>query len=215
MYDDFTSGEGFIRDSAGEWILPNCIGASIVVLVPIIAVFISFARDRLQEQSQEQLEDCSSVQGRFGGVAALIIAVVSTVLIAVLFRWAVQGRAEKMLLWLSLPPAIVALFVSNYLVDIDKGSTVRASWFARWAGMLSTADIGGFIALSLIYSTAQQEAAESVSHSQEQLSGVSYLILSVVFLLIIGGLGWCFYRALSKTNQDIGVQYPDEVGDEG
>ncbi|GAG56854.1 unnamed protein product, partial [marine sediment metagenome] len=46
--------------------------------------------------------------------------------------------------------------------------------------------------------------------SQEQLSGISYLILSVVFLLIIGGLGWCFYRALSASNEDAGVQHPDE-----
>jgi len=66
----------------------------------------------------------------------------------------------------------------------------------------------------LIYLTEQKEVAEPVAHHQVQLSGASYLILSVIFLLIIGGLGWCFYRALSTTNEDTKTQHPDEVGDE-
>ena len=79
--------------------------------------------------------------------------------------------------------------------------------------MLGTVDISAFIALYLIYSTGQPEVAESVSQSQDQLSGVSYLILSVVFLLIIGGLGWCFYRALVAASGDTDIQHPDEIGD--
>jgi hypothetical protein len=74
--------------------------------------------------------------------------------------------------------------------------------------------IGGIIALNLIYSTAREAAAKEVPPSQDQLSAVSYLILSVVFLLIIGGLGWCFYRAVSAANVDNGIQHPNEVGDE-
>ena len=73
-------------------------------------------------------------------------------------------------------------------------------------------DIGGFVALSLIYSTRSKEITEVIHPSQEQLSSVSYLILSIVFLLIIGGLGWCFYRALA-AGKDTGIQYPDDIGD--
>jgi len=46
------------------------------------------------------------------------------------------------------------------------------------------------------------------------LSGISYVILAVVFLIIIGGLGWCFYKALVATSRDTRIQHPDEVGDE-
>ena len=54
-----------------------------------------------------------------------------------------------------------------------------------------------------------------VHTAQHELSTVSYIILGAVFLLIICGLGWCFYRALTAANQDTGIQHPDEVGDEG
>jgi hypothetical protein len=185
-----------------------------MVLVPIVAVLVSFVRGRVYRDRQSELEARFEVKGRAGGAIALVLAVGSAVLVVVLFRLAVLGHSEKTLLWVSLPPAVVAVVVSNYLLGSGNSSTVRASWFARWAGMLATADISAFIALCLIYSTGQQEISESVLPLQDQLSAVSYLILSVVFLLIIGGLGWCFYRALSTTNENTGIGHPEGVGDE-
>ena len=44
-----------------------------------------------------------------------------------------------------------------------------------------------------------------------QLSGSAYLILTLIFLIIFGGLGWCFYRALSVSSQQEADQLPDEV----
>ncbi|MBA7682073.1 hypothetical protein ES703_90419 [subsurface metagenome] len=134
--------------------------------------------------------------------------------VVILFKLAVLGRSEKTLLWLVLPLAVIAVIISNYLLGRHNSSTTEASWFAKWAGILATVDIGGFIALFLIYSTRQREVEELVLPSQEQLSVVSYLILSVVFLLIVGGLGWCFYRALSTANENTGIEHPGEVGDE-
>ena len=47
--------------------------------------------------------------------------------------------------------------------------------------------------------------------SDGQLSGSAYVILAAMFLIIVGGLSWCFYRALTATNRDAGEQYPDDV----
>jgi len=43
------------------------------------------------------------------------------------------------------------------------------------------------------------------------LSGVAYLILAGMFALIVGGLSWCFYRALTATNKNADEQMPDEI----
>ena len=45
-----------------------------------------------------------------------------------------------------------------------------------------------------------------------QLSATAYIILAVVFLIIIGGLGWCFYRAV-VSDSGAPIQHPDEIGD--
>ena len=55
---------------------------------------------------------------------------------------------------------------------------------------------------------------ETAAPIRDKLSGISYVILAVVGLIIIGGLGWCFYKALAAAGRDTGIQHPDEVGDE-
>jgi len=44
-----------------------------------------------------------------------------------------------------------------------------------------------------------------------ELSGWAYVILAGMFLLIVGGLSWCFYRALTAANKNAGEQHADEV----
>lgn len=47
-----------------------------------------------------------------------------------------------------------------------------------------------------------------------ELSAVAYIILACAIFIMIGGLGWCFYRALMAGGQQAPQQHPDEVGDE-
>ena len=213
LFDDLTRESGFLHDPEGGWNLTKCVGLSVMLLAPIVAVLISFTRGRSKVEEQNECEGRLQIKGRTGGAFAFVLAVASAVLIIILLKLAVHEHDEKALLWFSLPPAVVAVIVSNYLLDRGDTSTAKVSWFVRWAGLLATVDIGGFIALYLVYSTRQQEIVKSVLPSHEQLSAASYLILSIVFLLIIGGLGWCFYRALSAGSENTAIQHPDEVGD--
>ncbi|HUV64002.1 MAG TPA: sodium-dependent transporter [Sedimentisphaerales bacterium] len=213
LFDDLTREEGFLRAPDGSWILLNCVGLSVMILVAIAAVLVSCARGRSDVPRRDSSEVDLQVKGQSGGAAAFVLAAASTVLILVLFGFAVRGRHERLLLYASLPPSIVAIIISNHLLNRYNKSTMRASWLARWAGLLATIDTGGFIALSLVYSTSK-ESVHAAHPPQEQLSTVSYVILGAVSLLIICGLGWCFYRALSAANKDMEIQYPDQGDDE-
>ena len=42
------------------------------------------------------------------------------------------------------------------------------------------------------------------------LSGTAYIILSVTLLVIIGGLLWCFYRAIKAGGEQAEAQLPDD-----
>ena len=44
-----------------------------------------------------------------------------------------------------------------------------------------------------------------------ELSAWAYGILAGMLLIIVGGLCWCFYRALIATNKDASEQFPDDV----
>ena len=136
------------------------------------------------------------------------------VIVVVVLKLAMGGRQVKVLLWLLFFPAFGSVFVSNYLLDKYNSSVTSVCWSARWAGFLGTMGLSGFIALCLIYSTQQEKVVEVVKMTHEQLSTVSYVILSIVFLLIICGFGWCFYRALTAASKDGEIQLSDEIGDQ-
>jgi hypothetical protein len=44
-----------------------------------------------------------------------------------------------------------------------------------------------------------------------KLSVAAWLILAGMTALIVGGLSWCFYRAVAATRKDAAEQLPDEV----
>ena len=46
-----------------------------------------------------------------------------------------------------------------------------------------------------------------------ELSAMAYVILAAVLMGIIGGLGWCFYRAVTAAGKEEGIQHHDEIGD--
>ncbi|MHC4623839.1 MAG: sodium-dependent transporter [Planctomycetota bacterium] len=213
LFDDLTQESGFLRDGEGGWILGNCVGLSVMILLPVVGVLIGFVKGRSDVYGGEVSERRAEVKGRGGGLIAFVFAAASAGMATVLFGWAVAGRDEKVMLWLVPVPAIVSVAVGNYLLNKHTTSTTQPSWFARWAGLVGTLCIGAFISLNLVYSMRGEAVGESVSRTPEQLSGVSYLILSIVLLLIIGGLGWCFFRALASTGRG-GEQGPDDKSSE-
>ena len=43
-----------------------------------------------------------------------------------------------------------------------------------------------------------------------ELSGTAYAVLSVALVVIVGGLAWCFYRALKASDVEAPAQLPDD-----
>jgi len=44
-----------------------------------------------------------------------------------------------------------------------------------------------------------------------ELSGTAWMILFVTLLVIVGGLSWCFYRAIRAASEGVGIpQLPDD-----
>jgi hypothetical protein len=113
---------------------------------------------------------------------------------------------------LPLIPAILSILFANNLLKKHNRSRTQVSWFARWAGIIATMNTAACIAMFLICLTSNTSIESAKPRHSENLSPVSYLILSVVLLLVIFGLGWCFYRAVTATAKEEKIQHPDEVG---
>lgn len=44
-----------------------------------------------------------------------------------------------------------------------------------------------------------------------ELNASAYIVLAGMFLIIVGGLSWCFYRALKANNKSETEQLPGDV----
>ncbi len=210
---------GFLRTPAGEWKLPNCVGLFIVALVPVLAVILSLVKGRDDIGSPSHEEADFGIRGSRGGVLAFLLALIPAAgLLVILHGSSIPEAAGNELgnpvFWLLLGISVVAMGLSNYLLDKHNTSSSQVSWFARWAGILATMDVSAFVAVILLGLKGGAKIGEETMPIRDKLSGVSYIILAAVFLIIVGGLAWCFFRALVVANADTGIQHPDEVGDE-
>ncbi len=204
LFDDVNSESGFLRTPNGEWILQNCVGLAVMAAAPVLSGVFSLLKGPRRDRQIPDQEKGGGAIGRRRGVASLIAALVPAVL------FIIMPMARSSILWLLLAGGVFAMLMSNYILDKYGACGRRVSWFVGWAGITGTMSISGFLAAVLFNLTRTVHFEAAAPPIREKLSGVSYVILAVVFLIIVGGLGWCFYRALTAAEP----QLPEELGDE-
>ncbi|MHC4702426.1 MAG: sodium-dependent transporter [Planctomycetota bacterium] len=208
LFDDLT-GEGFLKTPEGDWILTNCVGLSIVAMVPVVAIILSLVRGRRDIEEPTPLDKGLPVRGRAQGALAFLAAVTVAGLLIAWLTVPMTPLAKKIVIWQSLIVGITAMLLANHVLDRYFTAATQATWFARWAGIIAAMDASAAIAILLIGWTQDTKVVEAAMPIRDKLSGVSYIILAVVSLIILGGLSWCFYRALVAVNHE-DIQHPEE-----
>ncbi len=205
LYSDLTRDSGFLRDPQGKWIVTDCVGISVMVLALIVAVILSLLKSASTLSHVQKPVDVGA-KGTALALPAFILSFVSVAVLVFLLIEAHNGRQNRPMLWLCLSSAILSVWLSNMVLSRYNRQRTESSWFARWAGMIGTMGIGGFIATSLIYHTSKETP---------RAAKVPVYELTAVFLvLIVLGISWCFSRAMKKPQSPYEPQLPEEIGDE-
>jgi len=213
LYDDFTREGGFIKSDDGNWILPNCVGASVMIIVPIIAICLSFVKSRITGEDaaplQSRIKFPAASKDRALGIAAFVLAIVSPLMLLSIRE---DGSAIcSPGLYISLAASLAAVLTANYVLSKQDYLSIASPFFAKWAGIIATLDISGGITMVLVSLTKEPVAVAIEQQPAEKLGLISYVILGVVGLLIAGGLTWCFWRAITAANSDVKIQHPSEM----
>lgn len=203
LIDDFTNPEGFFRDPDGKWILSNCVGIAVVGISPVLSVLMSLVKSpvRLEPGKQTELQYPTHQAGGLLGVIGFALSSVGIVAIAYML---ISGN--KSVFFLPLCLGVPGILISNYVLERYDIADEKPSRFARLAGIFSILDISAFLAILLIRMTKTVKIEKGISEVSDKLSGVSYVILGVVFLMIVVGLGWCFCRAIKATSKGIPLE---------
>lgn len=206
LFDDMTTEGGFLRNpETGRWNRYNCVGMCVVAAVPVISILLSMVRSRLGDESAElqKMRDPVYCHGRVGGGIALGMAIAG--LAGLGFGLVSRDLSEPLaryLVFQALALGLGAMLIGNFILDRYSSRPEYPSGTARWSGIGGTLSVSGALAAVLINATSKAGASEGAGHEVaggEHLSGVAYVILGVVLLVIFVGLGWCFYRALAAA----------------
>lgn len=214
LFEDINNKEGFLRSPEGKWNAPNCVGVGILIIAPLISIIFSVIKSRNKDETITPETEHQPVRGRFIGLTALLIATATTIIFIILIQ---SGQPSNMKITAFRVLAIGGVFstvLSFYIIEKFDSDSYRTSWFARWAGIFGIMEISAFFAKFLYEKSITVIAEKTEKVTKHELTGVSYAILVVVFLIIIGGLGWCFYKAIAAASANAAEQRPDEVGDE-
>lgn len=217
LYDDFGfSMDGFrsfFINAEGGCKLFNCVGITVMILIPIISIALSLVKSPLaygnRHGVQKTIKYHSSPSGKVISVTAFIMSIISAGVLAVIFvGHGTEIPVNHVWIYYALVIGIVSVLLANYqLAKLDK-SYISPTVFSRFAGVISTLDISACIALMLISltDTAVKTPKETTA---DGLTSTSYIILAVACLLIAGGLSWCFWRAMtSPADEETAAQHP-------
>jgi len=215
LFDDFTKEGGFFRSPDGTWLIHSCVGISVMVAAPVIAIILSLIKSPIPATDapglQSQLQYPPSRMARFAAAVAFAGALVSAAIVILLLQAPHDtSLIRQPLLYITFAIAALALLIANNILHKLDTAAILPSTFARWAGIIASLDISACIAMVLIHLGGNASHAEPVPRTIDSLSAVSYIILAVVAFLIIGGLGWCFYRAITASAKDVSIQYASD-----
>ena len=195
----------------------NCAGLILMAVAPVLAILIAALRFRAVRHDEivHAYED-HRPRGRFvgalaivlgtGALAASIVAFLQLLLDDYRMRAALD-RAEgltglltpetKILLLIGTGVAgLWALLLGGGFVRRCELRRRRASMAPRLGAGLGVLGLGICAGLSLAFMTMQMKFTVTPIVYDNELSIVSWVILGVMLALIVGGLAWCFYRAL-------------------
>jgi len=217
MLDDFSRirhpEHPFLIRADGSWIGPQLAGLIIVAAGFGLAIALGLWRTR----SAKRLEPIAAPDSRpaagvrcYVGWIALLLGV-----LAFFGHWALLRHEQVVLERLNLSgagpwraltitsvaPAVLAalgiVLAAAAAARADRRQTQPAGPL-RW-GAITSIVATGLILGSLLYRMPKPKIQRRITYDGE-LSGVAYTILAVAALIIVGGLGWCFYKAISAIN---------------
>ncbi len=214
LYDNiqqYKLGE-FLRNTDGTCRVNDCIGLGIMAAACILAVTMSLIRsphDKAEKQTIQPPTQTSS------GRSMAIVGFALSVLALLVFIFTGKDGQNQIMLFSSMALGIVSLLLCHVLLErFDKGDT-RPSSFARIGGILAIASIS-LCVLTILVALSKKVAdkatdilEEAPVESADHLSGTSYVILGGVFVLIVFGLGWCFWKAIGAAAKNEPEQQPE------
>jgi len=200
FHDDMNRPGGFLHNETGGFAIDKVVTLLITITAFILSLWVTVIKDRSQS------DDTASRYTRLAGsdkseyarfaISFLVLAAGGRLMFTKDF-----SAFSETLFVVTLAVGSSVMFVSHRRISESYGGEHLPGWVNGNAGVLATVGVSAALTAALIrFSDAVLAAGkEGKSPVPDTLSGISYIILIAVFLIIVVGLGWSFYKVINAT----------------
>jgi len=211
LYDDITAGGGVFSDSEGNFAIDKLVMSLVTLTVFVGSIVITSIKTKDADNTHSYKYSRSD---RYDDNMPLRFAVSFAVAVAGIWFLFTDSDAPfatgVFIVAVAFGTAII--FVSSKYVEDNYRSEKLPHFMYGNCGALCC--IGVSAALTGLVVRVSRAVLDGEIESRaiaEELSGVSYIILSVVFIIIVVGLGWSFYKVLTAASGDKQTQEEETV----
>ena len=113
--------------------------------------------------------------------------------------WGISWYVLNPIYYFAIGAGIVAVvFGCIATVRAERGGC-KPHWTAQVCGVLGTLTTGGGGGIFLALYVLTHKITPGVVKHTTEMNSWAYVIMGVMLAIIIGGLGWCFYRAIKAA----------------
>jgi len=234
LYDTVTDKTGYLVSRDGDLNVPAVVGLALAAVAPLLALALSLIRSRGGERIDAgsppapASRDARQTWGAALAVVALLIAALAGWMVCAAkldvneqvppseainhFRlagkWLLPTPGAMLLAGMAC--GLVAIVFGSAAVGSAERAHRRPTKSARLSGAFGTVafgcNAGLFLAMWVMLAGVDPG---SVRHGDE-MTAAGYLLTGAIILLIVGGLGWCFYRAIkAASSTETDAQLPE------
>jgi len=227
---------GFLHDKVGDLNWPVVVGLAFAILAPTLSIVLSFIRSPGADTHATYKPGQGHV-GRGIGVLGAILAL--TAVAAIVYSFAAARQVEldaggefqhlsvlSVLLMIAIAAGLAALatLIGTIAVARAECTRTRPSGLARASagvGVMALGASGGLAMpmMIILHSTGASAETKATTippataptiQAVHEMSWVSYLVLTAMATLLVGGLLWCFYRAIKASGAESPEQVPED-----
>ena len=211
LYDDITAGGGVFSDTEGNFAIDKLVMSLVTMTVFVGSIVITSIKTKDADNTQSYKYSRSD---RYDSNMPLRFAVSFAVAVAGIWFLFTKSNAPFAMgvFFVAVAFGTAIILVSSKYVDENYQTNKLPHFMYGNCGVLSCVGVSAALTGLIVRASKAVLAGEGEKPAlAEELSGVSYLILSVVFIIIVVGLGWSFYKVLTAASGDKQAQEAETV----
>lgn len=201
LYDDFNAAGGFLTNSEGNLAVDKL--AAMIITLAVFGGSLAVTIAKTKNSGLDTVQRYHRAKHSTGSVLRYFVAGLAVLLIGLsLLIGGIDTAVEKLLTLTTVVIGLAIVVSAHCRIKKDVNDYSLPDIFNSSGAVMALFGVCSALTAILCTISGKIDKADTQKVAvAEELSGISYLLLILVFMIVVVGLGWCFYRAITAVSR--------------